>query len=255
MASDAGQCCLFDPDGITCAVSFAAAPCRRGARTDEMHPIVDGFLAMLEAKRPHVAGHARRVSTYAVRLATQYGLAPDVIDSIRVGALLHDLGKLLVPMRILTKPGRLTHTEWVELRAHPDKGISLLERGGLDPDTLKIILHHHERIDGRGYPDGMAGREIPWAVRIVGVMDALDALTSPREYREALSVDAARALIAREAGTRFCPWVVSGLLSLPTALLVPGTADGGGVYLPDGFPQFAAAAATEAWAAACGVNT
>jgi putative nucleotidyltransferase with HDIG domain len=214
-----------------------------------MHPIVDGFLTMLEAKRPYVAGHARRVSAYAVRLAAQYGLAPDVIDSIRIGALLHDLGKLLVPMRILTKPDRLTRAEWVELRAHPDKGISLLERGGLDPDTLKIVLHHHERDDGRGYPDGMAGGDIPWPVRIVGVMDAFDALTSPREYREALSIDAARALIAREAGTRFCPWVVCGLLSLPVGLLHPGTTEGTAGYLPDGFPQFAAADATHAWSA------
>ena len=217
-----------------------------------MHPIVDGFLTMLKAKRPLVAAHARRVSTYAVRLAAQYGLSPDVMDSIRIGALLHDVGKLLVPMRILTKPDRLTRAEWVELRAHPDKGISLLERAGLDPDTQKIILHHHERDDGHGYPDAMAGRDIPWPVRIVSVMDSFDALTSPREYREALSIDAARALIAREAGTRFCPWVVSGLLSLPSALLDPGTTEGGSRYLPDGFPQFAAAESTHAWTAAAG---
>jgi HD-GYP domain-containing protein (c-di-GMP phosphodiesterase class II) len=217
-----------------------------------MHPITDGFLTMLQSKRPFVAAHGRRVSIYAVRLALQYGLAPQVIDSIRVGALLHDVGKLLIPTRILTKPGRLTPAEWVELRAHPDQGIGLLERAGLDPDTLKIILHHHERADGQGYPDGMARADLPWSVRIVSVMDAFDALTSPREYRQALSIDAARALIAREAGTRFCPWVVSGLLSLPVALLDHRTADRGALCVPDGLPESTALVPARAWSAVAG---
>jgi HD-GYP domain-containing protein (c-di-GMP phosphodiesterase class II) len=216
-----------------------------------MHDIqttVNGFLEAFEAKRGFVAAHARRVSSYSVRLATQYGLPQDMIDSIRIGALLHDAGKLLVPVSILRKPGRLTEREWIELRAHPDKGIELVERIALDDRSRDIVLHHHERYDGKGYPDGLKGSEISWAARIVSVMDALDALTSPREYRERLSVEAACALICREAGTRFCPWVVSGLLSLPASALKPDTgAARRQFYLPDGLPQASAMRATRAW--------
>jgi HD-GYP domain-containing protein (c-di-GMP phosphodiesterase class II) len=219
----------------------------------DIQAVVDAFLQALGSRRSFVAGHARRVSAYAVRLATQYGLAADVVESIRVGALLHDAGKLLVPVRILTKPGRLTKREWVELRAHPDKGIDLLERVGLGDHTRDIVLHHHERQDGKGYPDGLTGSEIPWPVRIVSVMDAFDALTSPREYRAALSVDAARALISREAGTRFCPWVVSGFLSLPGTALGSGSVDAHpDSYLPDGLPEMASLHATRAWMAVNG---
>ena len=212
--------------------------------------IVEGFLQALEAKRPFVAAHARRVSAYAVRLATQYGLAPAVIESIRLGGLLHDAGKLLVPARILTKPGRLNEREWIELRAHPDKGLGLLERIGLDDCTRDIVLHHHERHDGKGYPDGLQGTDIAWPVRIVSVMDSLDALTSPREYRASLTVDAARSLISREAGTRFCPSIVSGFLALPPALLEPVADDAPpDCYLPDGLPEASALHATRAWVA------
>lgn len=210
--------------------------------------VVDAFLQALEAKREFVASHARRVSTYAVRLATQYGLSADIVESVRLGAMLHDIGKLLVPIRILTKPGRLDEQEWVELRAHPDRGIELLERVILDEVTRDIVLHHHERHDGKGYPDNFRGAEIPWPVRIVSVVDSFDALTSPREYRAALSADAARALISREAGTRFCPWVVSGFLSLPAALLEPGSADvHPDYYLPDGLPEASSVHATRSW--------
>jgi HD-GYP domain-containing protein (c-di-GMP phosphodiesterase class II) len=209
---------------------------------------VNGFLQAFGTKRGFVAAHARRVSIYAVRLATQYGLAPDVVESIRIGALLHDAGKLLVPVSILRKPGRLNDREWVELRAHPDKGLELVQRIALDECSRDIVLHHHERIDGKGYPDGLKGSEISWPARIVSVMDALDALTSPREYRPRLSVEAARALICREAGTRFCPWVVSGLLSLPVSLLQPQADEPRRhFYLPDGLPQASAASATRSW--------
>ncbi len=216
----------------------------------DIQVVVDTFLQALEAKRSFVADHARRVSIYAVRLASLYGLPPDIVESIRLGALLHDVGKLMVPVHILTKPSRLDESEWIEMREHPDKGIELLGRTGLDDRTRDIILHHHERHDGKGYPDGLRGDEIAWYVRIVSVLDSFDALTSPREYRAALSIDGARALISREAGTRFCPWVVSGFLSLPTALLEPGSTEASAdTYFPDGFPQMSALLATRTWLA------
>ncbi len=171
---------------------------------------VNTILAALEVKRPAVAAHCRRVAAYSVQLATHYGLPSDMIDTIRFGSLLHDIGKLMIPAHVLSKPGRLTEQEWKELQSHPERGFEMAEQLGFGPGILDIILYHHERNDGSGYPDGLDVNAIPWTVRIVAVMDAFDALTSPRTYREALSVDAARTLLAREAADRYCPWVVSG---------------------------------------------
>jgi putative nucleotidyltransferase with HDIG domain len=172
-----------------------------------------------------VAAHSRRVSAYSVRLAVQYGLADDVIETIRIGALLHDVGKMLTPSRILVKPGRPNAREWQELKIHPELGQEICHRSGFDDEVCRIVLHHHERCDGSGYPDGLTDPAIPYTVRIVAVMDTFDALTSSRDYRERLSIPAARTLIARGAGAKYCPWVVSGLLALPVETLQPGSSD------------------------------
>ncbi len=198
---------------------------------------------------PSMASHGRRVSTYAVRLASQYGLAAPAIESIRLGALLHDIGKVQIPSQILTKPGRLTEPEWVELRTHPETGCDLVERMGFDEAVCEIVLYHHERYDGSGYPHRLAGSEISWAVRIVSIADAFDALTSDRTYRAAISIDAARSVLARTAGSLYCPLAVTGLLSLPRELLQPHVADLRASFLPDGCPAPAATAATQAWQA------
>jgi putative nucleotidyltransferase with HDIG domain len=180
---------------------------------------VDVVLSALEKSRPAVVAHCRRVSTFAVRLAMQYELDRDSIETVRLGALLHDVGKMLIPSRILDKPGRPNDREWRELRIHPQLGMDIAHRAGFDEDVCGVILYHHERFDGNGYPDGLAGRATSFTARIVSVMDSFDALTSSRDYLERLSVDGARQLIARDAGTRYCPWVVSGLLALPVAML------------------------------------
>jgi putative nucleotidyltransferase with HDIG domain len=182
----------------------------------------DTVLAALEQKRPEVAAHCRRVSAYSVRLATQFGLGTDTIETIRLGALLHDVGKMLTPSRILAKPGRPNARQWQELKIHPELGMEICHRSGFDDEVSAIVLYHHERLDGGGYPDGLAHPSIHYTVRIVSVMDTFDALTSPRHYRESLSLEAARTLIARGAGTKFCPWVVSGFLALPPEMLRAG---------------------------------
>ncbi len=182
---------------------------------------VDVVMAALDKARPAVAAHARRVSALSVRLAVQYELDRDTIETIRLGALLHDVGKMLIPSRILDKPGRPTDREWQELKIHPQLGVDIAHRAGFDDDVCGIVLYHHERYDGRGYPDGLVGTATHFTARIVNVMDTFDALTSTRDYRTRLSIDAARALIAREAGTKYCPWVVSGLLALPASMLAP----------------------------------
>ena len=127
----------------------------------------------------------------------------------------------------------------------------MVEPLGFDSDVLDIILYHHERADRTGYPDGLDGDSIPWTVRIVSVMDAFDALTSPRTYREALSIDAARTLLAREAADRYCPWVVSGLLSIPKPMLEAVGHGAPDSYRPDARPSEAVLrTATTSWIAA-----
>jgi putative nucleotidyltransferase with HDIG domain len=186
----------------------------------------DAVLAALERKRPEVAEHSRRVSAYSARLAVQFGLSEEVVETIRLGALLHDVGKMLTPSRILEKPGRPNAREWRELKLHPELGAEICHRSGFDDDVVAIVLHHHERCDGSGYPDRLVHPAIPYTARIVAVMDTFDALTSSRDYRERLSVPAARTLIARSAGAKYCPWVVSGLLALPVEMLQAGRGEG-----------------------------
>ncbi len=211
---------------------------------------VNELVSALEARRPLVASHCRRVAAYGVQLATHYGLSEATTETIRVGGLLHDIGKAMVPSQILGKPGRLTENQWRALQAHPEHGFDMVEPLGFDSDVLDIILYHHERADRSGYPDGLAGDSIPWAVRIVSVMDAFDALTSPRTYRRALSIDAARTLLAREAADRYCPWVVSGLLSIPKPVLAAVAAGAPDQFRPDARPSEAVLrTATTAWTA------
>jgi putative nucleotidyltransferase with HDIG domain len=209
---------------------------------------VTAIVAAMQSKCPSVAEHCRRVSQYSAVLAVQYGLPPDLVATIRLGGLLHDLGKITIPERILSKPSRLTEREWARLRRHPEAGVVMVDRLGFDASIAEIVLYHHERLDGTGYPDGMVGEAIPWPVRVVSVMDAFDALTSPRTYRAALSIDAARTLLAREAGVQYCPWVVSGLLSIPRKVLEAVAAGRMTDCQPDTCPSATAlAAATQAW--------
>jgi len=185
---------------------------------------VESVLVTLEKMRPEVAAHSSRVAAYSVRLASQYGFDAGTIETIRMGALLHDVGKLLVPSRVLDKPGRPNAREWRDLKIHTELGMEIAHRCGFDVDVCSIVLSHHERYDGSGYPDGVGKDHIHFTVRIVSVMDTFDALTSSRDYRERLTVDAARTLIARGAGSQFCPWVVSGLLAMPPQMLNLGPA-------------------------------
>src|SRR5262249_32815867 len=132
--------------------------------------------------------HLRRVQTYAVQIGEDLGLGPAQLDALRAASLLHDIGKLAVPEQILSKPGRLTPEEFEKMKIHPIVGSEILSRVQFPYPVVPIVRSHHEKWDGKGYPDGLQKEEIPVGARILSVVDCFDALTSERPYRRARSV-------------------------------------------------------------------
>jgi hypothetical protein len=165
----------------------------------------------MEAKDLYTGGHTERVASVAVALAERLGYSGDRLEAIEIGALLHDVGKIGIPEKILRKHGPLDDDEWAEIKRHPVVSDYILSDLDLDPIVRQCARWSHERIDGRGYPDGLRGEEIPLPARIVFVADALDALTSDRPYRAGRAVISALAEIEDNAGTQFCPRVVAAL--------------------------------------------
>lgn len=170
----------------------------------------------LEAQDPYTSGHSVRVARAARRLARELGLDAREVETVETAALLHDIGKIGVEYaEILTHEGRLTDEQYDLVREHPERGVEILESvESLDPRVLEHVLHHHERWDGKGYPAGLAGEEIPLGARIVGICDAVDAMGSRRSYRSALSASEIRLELRRCTGTQFDPRVVRAALEL-----------------------------------------
>jgi hypothetical protein len=168
----------------------------------------------MEAKDLYTGGHTERVAAVAVELARRLGFRDDELEAIEIGALLHDIGKIGIPEHVLRKPGKLTEDEWELIRTHPIISDYILSELDLHPFVRQCARSSHERIDGTGYPDGLAGDAIPLPARIVLVADALDALTSTRSYRAARPFLGALAEIRAHSGTQFCPRVVAALEDL-----------------------------------------
>jgi diguanylate cyclase (GGDEF)-like protein/putative nucleotidyltransferase with HDIG domain len=162
----------------------------------------------VDARDAYTGSHSERVSELAARIAQRVGADAELVELTRLAASLHDLGKLAIPEEILRKPVALTESERLVLERHPQIGFRMLESLGVDP-VAEWVLHHHERWDGTGYPDGLAGERIPLGARIIFVADAFDAMTSERVYRRPLSTDAALAELERCAGTQFDPEIVA----------------------------------------------
>jgi diguanylate cyclase (GGDEF)-like protein len=162
----------------------------------------------VDARDTYTGSHSERVSELAARIATRVGLDPEQVELTRLAGSLHDLGKLAIPEEILRKAGALTDSERLVLERHPQIGFRMLDSLGVDP-VAKLVLHHHERWDGAGYPDGLRGEQIPLSARIIFVTDAYDAMTSNRVYRAARSSEAALAELRRCAGTQFDPGIVA----------------------------------------------
>ena len=164
-----------------------------------------------EARDYYAGMHPERVARIAVLLATRLGYRAPELEAIEVGALLHDIGKAAIPDEILVKPGPLDEDEWRVMRAHPLISESIVAAAELHPVVRAIARSSHERLDGRGYPEGLAGPAIPLPARIVAVADAFDALTTDRSYRAARSASFALAELRLHAGTQFCRRVVAAL--------------------------------------------
>jgi diguanylate cyclase (GGDEF)-like protein/putative nucleotidyltransferase with HDIG domain len=173
---------------------------------------VEALATAIDARDQIGSGHVRRTQIYAVGLGTAMGLSAGEINALRSGALLHDIGKLAVPDHILSKPGPLTAAELEKTKVHSVVGASILEKVGFNYPVVPAVRHHHECWDGTGYPDGLAGEEIPKTARILAVADTYDTLRSDRPFRPAKSVEEAREVLQEGAGTQFDPNIVSVFL-------------------------------------------
>ncbi len=166
---------------------------------------VSALASAVEARDPYTGGHGARVSAYAVALARAMGWSESDVEEARLGGLLHDVGKLGVDDAILRKPGYLEEVEWEQMRRHPSVGAQILGRAPFLVRSAVYAHRHHERWDGFGYPDRLAGMAIPVGGRLMAVADAFDAMTSNRPYRPAMDVEQAAEEVARGARTQFDP--------------------------------------------------
>lgn len=181
-----------------------------------------GYLEALEAlvmaidlRHADTQAHSRRVAKYSIRLAKEMGLDEKELSDLSSGVLLHDIGKIRIPDRILMKPAKLTDDERKKLERHPIYGYKIVKEIEFLSGANPIVLHHHERYDGSGYPKRLAKDKIPIGARILAVMDAYDAITSDRPYRKRSCYEAAKAELLKGSGTQFDPEVVAAFLRIP----------------------------------------
>jgi putative nucleotidyltransferase with HDIG domain len=213
---------LFTPDDLylfTSIASSAAMAIENARLYRELQNSYDltlyAMTAALDLRDRETEGHSRRVVAYTLRLAQQMGLDENVMENIRRGALLHDVGKIGIPDRVLHKPGPLDADERRVIETHPQKGYDMLLGIGPLNEAVKIVLAHHEKWDGSGYPLGLKGENIPLGARLFALADVFDALTSERPYRQPMTLEAAREVIGREMGTHFDPQAVVAFMAIP----------------------------------------
>jgi diguanylate cyclase (GGDEF)-like protein/putative nucleotidyltransferase with HDIG domain len=174
---------------------------------------MESLSATVDARDAYTAGHSRRVQQLSLAIGRELRLSQAELDLLGHAALFHDIGKLAIPDAVLLKPAELTLDEWSLMQRHAEEGARIIDRLGFLQDAVPAIRHHHERFDGAGYPDGIAGEEIPLSSRIIRACNAYVAMTSDRPYREALSIDEALNELMRLAGTEYDPTVVRVLVA------------------------------------------
>ena len=173
-----------------------------------MEETVNAFISAVEIRDPYTAGHQLRVATLSRAIASEMGFDTDRLNAIRIAAILHDIGKIYIPNEILTKPEKLTETEYSVVKNHPLAGYDILKTIDFQMPVAQIVYQHHERLDGSGYPLGLSGNEIMMEARIVNVADVVDAMISQRPYRPSQGIDDALAEITNNAGIFYDPEVV-----------------------------------------------
>lgn len=168
----------------------------------------------VEAKDDYTKGHSDRVSAYSVLIGKSLGLPQSDIETLRIGGLFHDIGKIGISDSILLKNGKLTDEEYSEIKRHPIIGKNILSNAEIFEDIIPIVLYHHERYDGKGYPYGLSDKDIPFLARIVAVADAFDAMTSKRSYRDELDLEFVKDELRNKTGTQFDPIVTASFLNI-----------------------------------------
>ena len=207
------------------AVYFALRVYRQARRMANLHlATVEALAIAIDAKDQTGHHHIPRVQIYARGLARAVGMSESEIEGLKIATLLHDIGKLAVPEHILAKPGPLTAEEFQKVRVHPQVGAGIIGSVPFPYPVAPLILSHHERWDGRGYPSGLKGTDIPLGARVLSLVDYFDALTSERPYHHAMSVDNAVGLLQSEAGKALDPRLVDTFLRLLPTLLAEGQA-------------------------------
>lgn len=180
----------------------------------DMHDLIDMVIATLNARDPYTYAHSLRVAEMSEMIAKQMNLNTGITENIHLAAHLHDIGKIGVPDRVLNKAGKLNEEEWKHMQAHSGIGYEILDKLPLFRSITNIVLYHHERFDGLGYPSGLKGTNIPLESRIIAVADSFDAITSDRPYRTGMDYEFGFYEINKHSGEQFCPEIVECFLDI-----------------------------------------
>jgi len=188
-----------DPDELLFRLSKACRVKRTADSLEDATQVITALANAVEGRDPYTCGHVERVASYALGLGRRLGLGPEELAVLRTGAIVHDIGKIAVPDQILNKPGRLTDTEMAIMQRHPVVGFDILQPLRTFREVLPLVRWHHERPNGTGYPDGLAGDALPLLPRIIAVADVFDALSTARPYRPALPPEKCLAILQEAA--------------------------------------------------------
>ena len=199
---------------VSCTVAMAIENTRLyQSMTETNRTTLETAAAAIDSKGPYSMGHSQRVMEYAIKAGIVLSFSPEEMEALEYGGLLHDIGKFCIDSSVLNKKGPLTPQEWEQVRAHPAKGAELMAGVPFLEKARDLVLCHHERFDGRGYPNGLRGDEIPVGARIIAVANAFDAMTNERAYCPAISIEEAVKELRENSGTQFCPVAVKALVS------------------------------------------
>jgi HD-GYP domain-containing protein (c-di-GMP phosphodiesterase class II) len=210
----------FNEQDMEAVVSVATTAAMAIENTKLQQTILEAYnntiitlAATIDAKDPYTRGHSERVMEYTLKAGMSISFSPDEIETLEYAGILHDIGKITIDTSVLNKPGPLSPSEWEIMHAHPIVGAELLKEIPFLEKAAELVLYHHERHDGNGYPRGLKGEEVPMGARLIAVADAFDTMTTDRSYRSAISIDKAIKELNDCAGTQFCPIAVKALIT------------------------------------------